>query len=150
MAPKRHFEQTRASDIYLVSDTPYPHFHFEARTPKGQVPHSSETNFPFLVPYHGVVHHAGLMDALIRAHIQKVVDALLSSGSYEGSLLDTLSEQHKELQAKYSQLQLDHQALQQKYDTKIAGFEAANKWLGEELMEMAGKHNELAKQLKGA
>ena len=88
------------------------------------------------------------MDALIRAHIQKVVDAFLSSGSYEGSMLDTLSEQHRELQDKYAQLQLDHQTLQRKYDTKITGLEAANKWLVDQLMEAASKHNELAKQLK--
>lgn len=76
------------------------------------------------------------------------MDALLFGGTYEGSVLDTLSEQHRELQVKYSQIQSDHQALQQRYDTRIAGFEAVNKWLGEELMEVAGKNNEKVKQLQ--
>ena len=75
------------------------------------------------------------MDALIRVHIQKVTDALLSGGSYDGSVLDTLFEQHNELQAKHSQLQHDHETLQRKHDTKVAGLEAANKWLVDELMD---------------
>ena len=88
------------------------------------------------------------MDALVRAHIQKVTDALLSGGSYNGSVLDTLSEKHTELQVKHSQLQNDHEALQRQYDTKLFGLEAANKWLVDQLMETASKNNGLTEQLK--
>ena len=88
------------------------------------------------------------MDALVRAHIQKVTDALLSGGSYDGSALDTLSEEHVKLQTTHVQLQHDHEALQRKYDTKLVGLEAANKWLVDQLMEIAGKNNGLTEQLK--
>ena len=88
------------------------------------------------------------MDSLIKAHVQRVIDTLSSSIAYEGTPLDTLSAQYKELEDKYLKLQNDHQTLLHQHDAKVAGLEATNRSLVDELIDRSRKYNELAKELK--